>query len=243
MAVIRVSSMQWAGGATSRSRWPVLQGPEIALCGRSNVGKSTLINRMAGQHNLAHTSKTPGRTQQLNFYQCWLKPLLESIDMHSFATMQRTPDSPLRYGAVLTDLPGYGYAKVPEALLQQFRQFITSYLRGRDRLSAALLVIDARRITEQDEQMAAFCHAQNIRFGVVLTKADQVPRSRQHPSLQEAAQRLKPDFPPVLFSALHPTEASRDALLDLLYALWSGNPLPQRTAVLPPQEENPFSQR
>lgn len=240
MAVIRVSNMQWAGGATSRNRWPVLQGPEIALCGRSNVGKSTLINRIAGQHNLARTSKTPGRTQQLNFYQCWLKPLLEAVDMHGFAPMQRTPDSPLRYGAVLTDLPGYGYAKVPETLLQQFRQFIESYLKDSERLSAALLIIDARRMTQQDEQMAAFCHTHHLRFGVVLTKADQVPRSRQPTLLQEAEQRLKPGFPPVLFSALHPSEANMDALLDLLYVLWSGRPLPQRAAVLPPQE-NPFS--
>ncbi len=129
---------------------PPDQGMEIAFAGRSNAGKSSAINTLVQQTALARVSKTPGRTQLLNFF---------SIDE------QRR----------FVDLPGYGYAKVPEAMRQDWRVMIESYLNHRAALTGIVLVMDVRHpLTEFDWQMLEWGAAANLRQHILLTKSDKL---------------------------------------------------------------------
>lgn len=132
---------------------PARQAPEIAFAGRSNVGKSSLLNALTGQTALARVSKQPGRTQQLNFF------LLG-------------PDAAGRK-LVLVDMPGYGFARVSDALLRQWSALIRSYLRGRPALQRVLVLIDARHgIKPLDRELFALLDEAAQSWQVVLTKSD-----------------------------------------------------------------------
>src|SRR5690242_18278068 len=139
--------------------------PEIAFAGRSNVGKSSAINALAGRRMLARTSKTPGRTQTINFYA-------------------------LGDTARLVDLPGYGYARVPQALREQWRHLMDGYLRrSTDTLAGVVLVMDARHpLTPLDQQLIAWLG--ELRCLVLLTKADKLARSDQMSLLAEIRPRV-----------------------------------------------------
>src|SRR4026209_1780765 len=127
--------------------------PELAFAGRSNVGKSSAINALTGRKRLAFTSKTPGRTQTINFF-----------DLGSQAR--------------LVDLPGYGYAKVPQALREQWRTLVGSYITSRDTLAGVVLVMDARHpLTELDLQLIEFLG--DVRLLALLSKADKLTRAEQ----------------------------------------------------------------
>ena len=129
-------------------------GAEIAFAGRSNAGKSSALNALAGQSALARTSKTPGRTQQLVVF--------------------ALPD-----GHRLVDLPGYGYAKVPPALRQHWKQEIDAYLRKRQSLRGLVLIADIRHAPAAfDLQMLAFCAAIELPCLVLLSKADKLSRAQ-----------------------------------------------------------------
>ncbi len=122
--------------------------PEIAFAGRSNVGKSSLINALTGRKTLARTSDTPGRTQQLNFF---------DLGGHLF----------------MVDMPGYGYAKVSKAQKKQWGFLIRDYLRGRQTLRCVLLLIDSRHgFKESDEEIMRMLDECAVSYRVVLTKAD-----------------------------------------------------------------------
>ncbi len=124
--------------------------PEVAFAGRSNVGKSSLINAVTGQNTLARVSNTPGRTQQLNFFD---------------------QDGRL----MLTDLPGYGYAKAPKALVDAWTRLVERYLRGRQPLRRALILVDARHgPKETDQRVLALLDGAAVAYQVILTKADKV---------------------------------------------------------------------
>jgi GTP-binding protein len=144
-----------------------IEGPlEIAFAGRSNVGKSSAINALAGRRRLAFVSKTPGRTQTLNFF--------------SWADSAR-----------LVDLPGYGYAKVPKAQLATWTELVGGYLSGRSTLTGVVLVMDARLpATPNDRQMLAwlapFARARGMRLLALLSKADKLTRSEQKRTLDAA---------------------------------------------------------
>ena len=141
--------------------------PEVAFAGRSNVGKSSAINALAGRKALARTSKTPGRTQTINFY---------SLGDH----------------ARLADLPGYGYARVPQSLRAHWRELVGAYLRSASRLVGVVVLMDARHpLTPLDEQLIEWLG--EVPFFALLTKADKLSRSAQTNVLQQVQQRLGRD--------------------------------------------------
>lgn len=131
---------------------PADNGVEIAFAGRSNAGKSSALNAICDQSGLARTSKTPGRTQLLNVF------LLDE-------------------GRRLVDLPGYGYAKVPEAMRARWKTVIDAYLRERESLRGVVLIMDSRHpLREFDLQMLTFCRDIDLACHCVLTKADKLSR-------------------------------------------------------------------
>ena len=161
---------------------PTLDAPQIALAGRSNVGKSTLINCLAGRKALAKTSATPGKTRSLNFYMAETK------------------------GYCLVDLPGYGYAQVPDAIRRHWQALLERYLRERAALRGLLLLMDIRHpLTALDRQLLDCCAARGLPAHILLTKADKLSRGKALTALQQLRRTLRADFPPVsvqLFSAL-----------------------------------------
>ncbi|NVK36233.1 MAG: YihA family ribosome biogenesis GTP-binding protein [Rhodobacteraceae bacterium] len=130
---------------------PTLGHTEIAFAGRSNVGKSSLINALTGRKGLARTSGTPGRTQMLNFF--------------------NAPETPLS----IVDMPGYGYAQAPKDLVEAWTELVFAYLRGRPKLRRVFLLIDSRHgIKKVDEETMALLDRAAVIYQVVLTKSDKI---------------------------------------------------------------------
>jgi GTP-binding protein len=151
---------------------------EIAFLGRSNVGKSSLLNRLVGQPGLAFTSSKPGCTQLINFFDV---------------------DEQLRF----VDLPGYGYAKVPMAERASWKKLIESYLSARKNLALSFLLIDARRgWMDMDLELKAWLEFHNRRYQVIITKIDKLKRNNQLKAGLEAIQRQTPDQRLIPFSAI-----------------------------------------
>ncbi len=149
----RYQQAVYTGVAHYLHQLPPDQGREVAFAGRSNAGKSTAINAITMQNSLARTSKTPGRTQQIVFF---------DVD----ATHR------------LVDLPGYGYAKVPEALRSHWRELIDAYLNQRRTLLGIILVMDIRHpLKPFDDQMLAWAAGRALPCHLLLTKADKLSRS------------------------------------------------------------------
>jgi len=158
-------ALEFDRSAVSPASLPEGLHPEIALLGRSNVGKSSLLNCLAGRKGLARTSNTPGRTQALNFY-----------NSRNF---------------VIVDLPGYGYAKVPESVRRNWRKLIEGYLVKRLSLSAAVLILDARRTpSELDLLMLQWLKRREIEYVVVVTKTDKMKRGELSRSLMTIGREL-----------------------------------------------------
>lgn len=129
--------------------------PEIAFSGRSNVGKSSLINALTGRKSLARASVTPGRTQELNFFEV---------------------GSPLAFR--LVDMPGYGYAKAPPRVVEQWKRLVRDFLRGRVVLKRTMLLIDSRHgIKPVDAEMMEMLDQAAVGYRIVLTKADKIKAS------------------------------------------------------------------
>ncbi len=151
---------------------PPDEGTEVAFAGRSNAGKSSALNTITNQKSLARTSKTPGRTQQINFF-------------------GMGPDNRL------VDLPGYGYAKVPQAMKMKWQRNMAEYLRTRQSLRGLVLLMDVRHpMTDQDQQMLEWCAQSDLPVHVLLTKADKLKRGPAKSSLLATRQKL---------SGLHPS--------------------------------------
>jgi len=177
---------------------PADAGIEVAFCGRSNAGKSSALNAICDQSGLARTSRTPGRTQQLNVF-------------------------PLDAQHRLIDLPGYGYAKVPAALRAHWRGVLDTYLRTRASLAGLVLVMDARHpLKEFDCDMLAFAAASGRASHCLLTKADKLSRSESLRTLAAVRKTLAADYPAAgaqLFSSTAKT--GLDEIRTLL-ARWLG---------------------
>jgi ribosome biogenesis GTP-binding protein YsxC/EngB len=134
--------------------------PEVAFAGRSNVGKSSLLNRLTNRVNLARTSNTPGRTQELNFFD------VGAAEEGGTPVMR------------LVDMPGYGFAKAPKDIVRKWRHVVNDYLRGRVVLRRALVLIDARHgIKDVDREIMEMLDKAAVTYHVVLTKADKIKAS------------------------------------------------------------------
>ncbi len=159
-------SARFLTSAPDLRRCPDDTGAEVAFCGRSNAGKSSAINLLTGQTRLARTSKTPGRTQQINFF---------------------TLDAERR----LVDLPGYGYAKVPEATRRRWEVELARYLRERECLRGLVLVSDLRReLPAGDRHLLEWAEAGRLPVHVLLTKADKLSRGAARQTLQRCRKEL-----------------------------------------------------
>jgi GTP-binding protein len=142
----------FAGSAVSPAQFPRDGLPEVAFLGRSNVGKSSLLNALSGARSLAKVSAQPGRTQMVNFFRV-------NDEMY------------------LADLPGYGFARVPEAVRLGWERLVTSYLVGRPPLALCLFLVDARHEPmEGDEVLRGFLDQQGLPYLVAATKADKLGR-------------------------------------------------------------------
>ena len=164
---MKISSARFVKSATQPDDFPRDQRPEIAFCGRSNIGKSSLLNTLTDAHGLARTSSSPGRTQTINFFL-------------------------INDRIYFVDLPGYGYAKVPKAVKEKWSVMIEGYLRDRDQLKLALMLVDSRmRPMESDVMMKEWLDHHAIPNAVVLTKIDKISRNQLNQALRTGAQTLK----------------------------------------------------
>lgn len=169
--------VEFSAGAARIDRLPPPTVPEIAVAGRSNVGKSALLNRLVGRHALARVSKTPGRTQQINF----------------FAVDDRL---------LLVDLPGYGFARVPLAVKAQWGGLVEGYLTNRRTLRAVVVLVDVRRgIEAADARLLDFLAAHGIAAMLVATKVDKLARGARLRRLAEIAEHW-PGGAPIACSAV-----------------------------------------
>ncbi|MBP5399569.1 MAG: YihA family ribosome biogenesis GTP-binding protein [Alphaproteobacteria bacterium] len=154
-------------GVANLSQLPVDDREEIAFAGRSNVGKSSLINALTGRRTLAKTSNTPGRTQQLNYFM-------------------------LTDGLYLVDMPGYGFAQAPEALVKKWQKMLFSYLQGRANLKRVFLLIDSRHgIKKVDAEIMEMLDKAAVNYQIVLTKSDKISAKELEKVVSEISKHIK----------------------------------------------------
>ena len=181
MTTISFPSTQFVLSVANLAQLPPDQDYEVAFAGRSNAGKSSALNAITGHKKLAKTSKTPGRTQLLNFF---------NID-----TEHR-----------LVDLPGYGYAKVSQVIKERWQKTLSQYLTSRQSLCGLVLIMDIRHpFKETDQQMLAWAAQDQLPIHILLTKADKVSRSEANKILF-SAERFISQYPHAslqLFSSTH----------------------------------------
>jgi len=169
---------QFVAGAGSVQSLPSPRGTEIAFAGRSNVGKSSLLNALTGRHALARVSRTPGRTQQINFF---------------------TGGSDL----VIADLPGYGFASAPRQKINQWTGLVRAYLSGRANLARVFVLIDSRHgLKPQDLEVLGLLDRAAVSYAIVLTKIDTIKAQNGEPRVAEteAAIKKRPAAFPIVFA-------------------------------------------
>lgn len=194
-----IKSVHFIKSATLAEHYPQHDLPEIAFIGRSNVGKSSLLNTLVNKKNLARISNIPGRTQVINFFN-------------------------VEDRICFVDLPGYGFAKVPQAIKDQWQPMIETYLAQRDNLQAVVLILDARhRPTQQDRLMRNWLLSYQIPMISVATKIDKLATTKVQPQINmlretlrmQAAEQMLP------FSAL-----TKAGLPPIWKTIWQHIPIP-----------------
>ena len=190
--------LEFSCAATESKLFPEDMGNEIALCGRSNSGKSTLINTIANQKKLAKTSNTPGRTQSINFFH------LKGNDDKK-----------------IIDLPGFGYAKASKADQNSWAKLILSYLKKRNALTDLILIMDMRHpFQTKDFEFLQLCESLELPIHLVLTKADKLNNKETQQALKLVAQK-SPEFPNIMSSIVFsaPKKIGLDALTEKIKQL------------------------
>ncbi len=183
-------------GVVAMDGLPPADRAEVCFAGRSNVGKSTLINALTGRKGLARASNTPGRTQEINF----------------FTTLN---------GPYLVDLPGYGYANAPLKVVEKWQRLLKAYLSGRASLRRAFVLVDARHgIKPVDEEIMALLDCAAVTFQVVLTKADKVKDEDRARVLAQMRARLAAH--PAAFPELVLTSSEKGEGIETLRAIIAG---------------------
>jgi GTP-binding protein len=159
--------------------------PEIAFCGRSNVGKSSLLNALTGRRSIARASVTPGRTQELNIFEVGEPTLFRLVDM-----------------------PGYGFAKAPPKVVDKWKKLVRTYLRGRVVLNRTLLLVDSRHgLKEVDREMMTMLDEAAVSYRVVMTKADKIKASELDKTVAKVAEEARKH--PAAFPELHITSSEK----------------------------------
>ena len=177
----RLAQAKFLTSAPTLAHCPPECGPEIGFCGRSNAGKSSALNTLTGQKSLARVSKTPGRTQLINFFE--------------------VPHT----GGFLVDLPGYGFAKVRKAMKKQWQQHLDEFIAERRTLTGLVLLMDVRHpMTTLDEQMLSFADHRNMHTLLLLTKSDKLSRN-QAAKARLIVQKRRPQSLVLNFSSLDKT--------------------------------------
>lgn len=190
--------LEFSCAATESKLFPEDMGNEIALCGRSNSGKSTLINTIANQKKLAKTSNTPGRTQSINFFH------LKDNDNKK-----------------IIDLPGFGYAKASKADQNSWAKLILSYLKKRNALTDLILIMDMRHpFQAKDLEFLQLCESLELPIHLVLTKADKLNNKETQQALKLVAQK-SPEFPNIMSSIVFsaPKKIGLDSLTEKIKQL------------------------
>ncbi|UCG05457.1 MAG: YihA family ribosome biogenesis GTP-binding protein [Desulfobacterales bacterium] len=189
-----IKSAEFITSATKASQYPPALLPEIAFAGRSNVGKSSLINTLVNRKHLVKTSRTPGRTQMINFFN-------------------------INNAMVFVDLPGYGYARVPQAVRKQWGPMIETFLSKRETLKGVVVILDIRRTPKtEDLDLIHWLNHYNIARILVITKADKLSKNRQlnhQAAIIQALAIHKAEV--ILFSAK--TRLGRDAVWNAILSL------------------------
>ncbi len=189
-----IKSAEFITSATKPSQYPPALLPEIAFAGRSNVGKSSLINTLVNRKHLVKTSRTPGRTQMINFFN-------------------------INNTMVFVDLPGYGYARVPQAVRKQWGPMIETFLSKRETLKGVVVILDIRRTPKtEDLDIIRWLDHYNIARILVITKADKLSKNRQlnhQAAIIQALAIHKAEM--ILFSAK--TRLGRDAVWNAILSL------------------------
>jgi len=188
---MKITNAEFLISAVSSAQYPKTGYPEIALAGRSNVGKSSFINRLIGRKNLVRTSSKPGKTRTLNYYT-------------------------INDAFYFVDVPGYGYAKVSKVEREKWGKMMEEYFQQRELLEAVVLVVDGRhKPTADDVQMVEFIRHLDIPLIVVCTKMDKLTPNKQAKAFKELKKVLpEGDYPVIPFSAI--TGLNKDKVWDTL---------------------------
>jgi GTP-binding protein len=187
---------QFLKGVVAMSGLPSADRPEVCFAGRSNVGKSSLINALTGRKGLARASNTPGRTQEINYFTL--------ADSH-----------------YLVDLPGYGFANAPVAVVAKWQALLKQYLAGRPSLRRAFVLVDARHgVKPVDEEIMALLDKAAVPFQTVLTKADKIGPGARDAVLDQVRGRLASH--PAAFPELLMTSSEKGMGLDVMRAVIAG---------------------
>ena len=198
MTAVRIREVEFAGAIGRPGQAPPADLRQVAIAGKSNVGKSSLVNAVVGRKRIARVSGTPGKTREINFYR---------INDRFF----------------LVDLPGYGFARAPEAVRNAWRKLVEDYLSHNDRLDGLVLLIDCRRgVQEADRQLLDYLSADEIPVLVVLTKMDKLNRSGRSKAVADLRKALEVPADQVVATSAQTGEGV-DVLVESLLSLVDSN--------------------